>query len=233
MKLIIGNKNYSSWSLRGWLAAKQSGLSFEEITVNISGEDWENAKKNWGEVQPSSGKVPILWDGEVVIWDSLAILEYLDDKVREETHAARKDIGTESRFWPKDAVARGLCRSIVAEMHSSYLALRREMPMNVRRRVQGIALSDEAKVDIVRVLSLWAEARSRFGSGGPFLFGSYSAADIFYAPVVSRFITYGVGAPKFAQAYMESVWEHDWMQEWIAGAEEEDWRIEAFEIAAE
>ncbi|WP_230292436.1 glutathione S-transferase family protein [Croceicoccus sp. Ery5] len=233
MKLIIGNKNYSSWSLRGWLAAKQSGLSFEEITVNISGEEWEDAKKNWGDVQPSSGKVPILWDGEVVIWDSLAILEYLDDRICEEAQHARKDILAGSRFWPKDPVARGLCRSMVAEMHSAYQALRRELPMNVRRRVEGIDLSDEAKGNIVRILSLWAEARSRFGSGGPFLFGSYSAADIFYAPVVSRFMTYGIGVPKFAQAYMEAVWEHDWMQEWIAGAEEEDWRIEAFEVAAQ
>ncbi|QNE05724.1 glutathione S-transferase family protein [Croceicoccus marinus] len=233
MKLIIGNKNYSSWSLRGWLAAKQSGLSFEEITVNISGEDWEEAKKGWADVQPSSGKVPILWDGEVVIWDSLAILEYLDDKVREESLSASKAAGIGSRFWPRDPVARGLCRSMVAEMHSAYQPLRREMPMNVRRRVEGIAVSDEARGNVVRILSLWAEARSRFGSGGPFLFGSYSAADIFYAPVVSRFMTYGVGVPKFAETYMEAIWEHDWMQEWIAGAEDEDWRIEAFEIAAE
>ncbi|GGD61459.1 glutathione S-transferase family protein [Croceicoccus mobilis] len=228
MKLIIGNKNYSSWSLRGWLAAKQSGLSFEEITVNISGEDWEEAKKSWGDVQPSSGKVPVLWDDEVVIWDSLAILEYLDDKVREEGGGKAG-----SRFWPKDPVARGLCRSMVAEMHSSYAALRSEMPMNVRRRMEGHALSDAAKTDIVRVLTLWAEARARFGAGGPFLFGSYSAADIFYAPVVSRFMTYGVGVPKFAETYMEAVWEHDWMQEWITAAEEEDWQIAAFEVPAD
>src|SRR5215510_3403235 len=103
MKLIIGNKNYSSWSLRGWLAVKQSGLQFEEITVNISGEDWEEAKREWGEIAPSSGKVPILWDGDTVIWDSLAIIEYLADKVG-------RDL-----FWPADEAARGMARSMAAE----------------------------------------------------------------------------------------------------------------------
>ncbi len=217
MKLIIGNKNYSSWSLRGWLAVKQSGLSFEEITVNISGEDWEEAKRAWGDIQPSSGKVPILWDGDVVIWDSLAIIEYLADKVGRD------------RFWPKDDAARGMARSMVAEMHSSYLPLRREMPMNVRRRFEGIEISDEARINIVRILTLWAEARARFGGGGPFLFGTFSAADIIYAPIVSRFLSYGVGVPGFAQAYMQAIWEHEWMQAWIKAAEDEEWVIEQWE----
>jgi len=217
MKLIIGNKNYSSWSLRGWLAVKQSGLSFEEITVNISGEDWEEAKREWGDIQPSSGKVPILWDGDVVIWDSLAIIEYLADKVGRD------------RFWPKDDAARGMARSMVAEMHSSYLPLRREMPMNVRRRFEGLEISDEARINIVRILTLWAEARARFGGGGPFLFGTFSAADIIYAPIVSRFLSYGVGVPGFAQAYMQAVWEHEWMQAWIRAAEDEEWVIEQWE----
>lgn len=217
MKLIIGNKNYSSWSLRGWLAVKQSGLQFEEITVNISGEDWEEAKREWGEIAPSSGKVPILWDGETVIWDSLAIIEYLADKVGRE------------RFWPRDDAPRGMARSMVAEMHSSYLPLRRRLPMNVRRRVEGVQVDDEARGDIVRILSLWAEARARYGQGGPFLFGTFSAADIIYAPIVSRFLTYGVGVPGFAQAYMQAVWEHDWMQAWIKAAEDEQWVIEQWE----
>jgi len=232
MKLIIGNKNYSSWSLRGWLATKQSGLSFEEITVNISGEDWDAAKRDWGDVQPSSGKVPILWDGDAVIWDSLAIMEYLGDKLDAERSTKGGENLGRDRFWPKDPVARGMCRSMVAEMHSSYLPLRREMPMNVRRRVEGHQLSDEAMANVVRVVSLWAEARSRFGQGGPFLFGTYSAADIFYAPVVSRFITYGVGVPKFAQTYMEAMWEHEWMKQWVEAAGEEDWVIESFEVKA-
>lgn len=219
MKLIIGNKNYSSWSMRGWLAAKQSGLHFEELTVNIDGDEWSQRKQDMGEVQPSSGKVPILWDGDTVVWDSLAIMEYLADKVGRE------------RFWPKDESARGMARAMVAEMHSGFLPLRRELPMNVRRRMELSSVSDEAKHSIVRVLTLWAEARARFGSSGPFLFGTFGAADIFYAPVVSRFITYGIAVPGFAQAYMQAIWEHDWIQEWIAAAEDENWVIEQFEVA--
>ena len=220
MKLIIGNKNYSSWSLRAWLAARQSGLHFEELTVPLYGEDWEAAKLQMGDIQPSSGKVPVLWDGEAVIWDSLAILEYLADRVGRD------------RFWPKDDAARGMARSMVAEMHSSYLPLRRGLPMNMRKRFEGVPIKDEVAADIVRILTLWAEARARFGKGGPFLFGTFCAADVFYAPVVSRFLTYGVGVPGFAEAYMEAVWEHEWMQQWIAAAETEEWVIEQFEEPA-
>jgi len=218
MKLIIGNKNYSSWSMRGWLAAKQSGLHFEELTVNIDGDEWGDRKQAMGEVQPSHGKVPVLWDGDTVVWDSLAILEYLADKVGRE------------RFWPKEEAARGMARAMVAEMHSSFLSLRRELPMNVRRRIAIEDLTDSTKHDVVRILTLWAEARARFGNSGPFLFGTFGAADIFYAPVVSRFVTYGVGVPGFAQAYIEAIWEHDWTQEWIAAAEDEEWVIEQYEV---
>ena len=220
MKLIIGNKNYSSWSLRGWLAAKQSGLSFEELTVHIDGDDWQAIKRQDGEFQPSAGKVPVLWDGDVVVWDSLAILEYLADKVGRD------------RFWPKDDEARGMARAVVAEMHSSYMALRRECPMNIRRRIEGHSISDDAQGDIIRILQLWAEARARFGKGGPFLFGTFGAADVFYAPVVSRFITYGLNVPGFAQAYMQAVWEHDWMRAWVSAAENEDWTIAQYEVTA-
>ena len=217
MKLIIGNKNYSSWSLRAWLAVRQSGLSFEEITVPMFGEQWENAKQQQDGFQASSGKVPILWDGETVIWDSLAILEYLADKVGRD------------RFWPKDDAARAMARAMVAEMHSSYLSLRRECPMNIRTRHQNAKISETTRQDVVRILGLWAEARARFGSGGPFLFGTFGAADIFYAPVVSRFITYGFGVPGFAESYMQAVWTHDWLQQWIAAAEDEQWVIAQYE----
>lgn len=220
MKLILGNKNYSSWSLRGWLAMKQSGLSFEEITVPLYGEDWDTQKRDMGEIAPSHGKVPVLWDGDAVVWDSLAIVDYLADKVGRD------------RFWPKADDARAMARSMVAEMHAGYLALRRECPMNIRRRVEGTPPSAEAKADIVRILTLWAEARARFGHGGPFLFGTFCAADIFYAPVVSRFLTYGIGVPGFAQAYMQAVWEHEWLQTWIDAAEDEEWVIEQFESAS-
>ena len=217
MKLIVGNKNYSSWSLRGWLAAKQSGLMFEEITVPLYTDEWDAVKTADQNLQPSSGKVPILWDGDVVVWDSLAILEYLADKVGRD------------RFWPKDDVARGMARAMVGEMHSSYQALRSECPMNVRRRFDGFQPGEAAKRDMVRILGLWAEARSRFGGGGPFLFGSFGAADIFYAPVVSRFISYQVPVPGFAAAYMQTVWEHDWMTQWVAASENEEWVIEQYE----
>ena len=216
MKLIIGNRNYSSWSLRGWLAAKQSGLPFEELTVHIDGDDWQAMKREGGEFQPSAGKVPVLWDGEVVVWDSLAILEYLADKVGRD------------RFWPKPDDARGMARAMVAEMHSSYLPFRRNCPMNIRARL-AVEMGDDCRENIIRILGLWAEARARFGKGGPFLFGAFSAADIFYAPVVSRFITYGVPVPGFAVAYMQAVWEHEWLQDWIEAAEAEDWVIEQAE----
>jgi len=218
VKLIIGNKNYSSWSLRGWLACKQSGLGFEELTVPILGDDWDQYKRQSEDLAPSHGKVPILWDGEAVVWDSLAIIEYLSDKVGRD------------RFWPKNDAARAMARSMVAEMHSSYLALRRTCPMNIRGRVAGVEIGEEVRADIVRILTLWAEARARFGKGGPFLFGTFGAADVIYAPVVSRFLTYGIGVPGFAQAYMEAVWEHEWMQQWIAAAESEEWVIEQYEM---
>lgn len=220
MKLIIGNKNYSSWSLRGWLAAKQSGLSFEEITVHIDGDDWQATKREQDEFQPSAGKVPVLWDGDVVVWDSLSIMEYLGDRVGRD------------RFWPKDDAARGMARSMVAEMHSSYMALRRQCPMNIRTQI-GIELNEETKHDIIRILGLWAEARARYGHGGPFLFGTFGAADIFYAPIIARFLSYGIGVPGFAQAYMQAVWEHEWMQEWIAASGEEEWTITKFEVTGD
>lgn len=203
--------------MRGWLAVKQSGLAFEEIIVPIMGEQWEQQKAELGEVQPSQGKVPILWDGETVIWDSLAILEYLADKVGRD------------RFWPKDEAARGMARAMVSEMHSSFGALRSEMPMNVRRRVELSGISDQTKADIVRILGLWAEARARHGEAGPFLFGTYGAADIFFAPIVSRFMTYGIGVPGFAVAYMQAIAEHAWTQEWIGAAEDEEWVIEQYD----
>ncbi len=170
---------YAGAAYLGWLACKLSGLPFEEAVVPLYDEAWEKRREG-DEFAPSSGKVPVLWDGDAVVWDSLAIIEYLADKVGRD------------RFWPKADDARAMARSMVAEMHSSYQALRSECPMNVRRRIEGHTISEAAKADIVRILTLWAEARARFGRGGPFLFGTFSAADIIYAPVVSRFISDGL-----------------------------------------
>lgn len=218
LKLIIGNKTYSSWSLRGWLAAKQSGLHFEEVLVPLFDQDWEQRKRQ-PDLAPSAGKVPTLWDGEAVIWDSLAIIDYLADKVGRD------------RYWPKDDVARGLARSMAAEMHAGYLSLRRECPMNTRRTVTNVILSEETQADAVRILHNWAEARSRFGQYGPYLFGTFSAADIMFAPVVTRFVTYGFTLPGFAQAYAEAIMAHPWMEQYYAAAAEEPWTIERIESA--
>ncbi len=216
IKLIIGNKAYSSWSLRGWLAAKQSGLHFDEMTVPLYDETWDERKRE-EDLAPSSGKVPILWDGEAVVWDSLAIIEYLADKVGRD------------RYWPKDEVARGMARSMAAEMHCSYMSLRRECPMNIRKTFSDVTVSEDTRADAIRILQNWAEARSRFGREGPYLFGTFSAADIMFAPVVTRFVTYGFTLPGFAEAYVETMMAHPWMEEWRSAAAEEAWTIKRFE----
>jgi len=216
LKLIIGNKAYSSWSLRGWLAVKQSGLPCEEITVPLFDEEWDK-RRGGDEFAPSGGKVPILWDDKAVIWDSLAIVEWLADKT------------DKLRYWPEDEVARGMARSMASEMHSGFENLRRECPMNLRRRYPAKELSENVRAEVKRILELWAEARARHGSGGPYLFGTFSAADIMYAPVITRFITYSVPVPRFAAAYMEAMLDHPWMREWIEAAQEEPWVIERYE----
>lgn len=220
LKLVIGNKAYSSWSMRGWLAAKQSGLHFEELTVPLFNESWDERKRE-EDLAPSSGKVPILWDGEAVIWDSMAIIDYLADKVGRD------------RFWPKDDVARGMARAMCAEMHAGYMPLRRACPMNTRKVFTDTSIDEEARADAIRILQLWAEARSRFGQSGPYLFGTFSAADIMFAPIVTRFVTYGFTLPGFAQSYCDTMMGHHWMEEWYEAAEQEQWVIQKYEDAAE
>ncbi len=216
MKLIIGNKAYSSWSLRGWLACKQSGIPFEEVVVPLYDQEWEKRREG-DEFAPSSGKVPILWDGEAVVWDSLAIVEYLNDKTGN------------TRFWPKDETARAMARSMAAEMHSSFAALRRKHSMNIRQVYPAQKPDDDVLADLSRIMELWAQARARFGGEGEFLFCEFGAVDIMFAPVVTRIITYSLPVPRFAQAYMLAVIQHPFMQDWIAAAQEEDWVIEQFE----
>lgn len=216
LKLFIGNKAYSSWSLRGWLAVRQSGLPFEENVVPLYDQDWDKRREG-DEFAPSSGKVPILWDGEVVVWDSLAIIEYLAEKT------------DRTLFWPEDDAARAMARSMSAEMHSSFAALRREHSMNIRQIYQPQPPSAEVMQDIARIMQLWAEARARFAGSGDFLFGEFGAADMMFAPVVTRFVTYQLPIARFAEPYMQAVINHPFMQDWIAGAQEEDWVIEKFE----
>lgn len=217
MKLIIGNKAYSSWSLRGWLACKQSGLPFEEVVVPLYDADWDKRREG-AEFGPSSGKVPILWDGDAVVWDSLAIVDYLNDKTGN------------TNFWPTDSAARAMARSMAAEMHSSFTALRRKHSMNIRQVYPPATPDDDVLRDLARIVELWAQARARFGGDGAFLFGEFGAADIMYAPVVTRIVTYSLPVPRFAQAYMLAVLQHPFLQDWIAGAQEEDWVIEQFEM---
>ncbi|MCE7795176.1 glutathione S-transferase family protein [Sphingobium sufflavum] len=219
IKLIIGNKAYSSWSLRGWLAMKQSGLPFEELVVPLYDADWDKRREG-DEFAPSSGKVPILWDGDIVVWDSLAIVEYLNEASG----------GT--RFWPEDKGARAMARSMAAEMHSGFAALRRSYSMNIRQIYPPAPVEDAAAVDIRRVMELWAQARARYGGTGDFLFGEFGAADIMFAPVITRLITYSLPVARFAEPYMRAVVEHPFMQEWIGGAQAEDWVIERFEQQA-
>ena len=216
LKLIIGNRAYSSWSMRGWLAMKHSGLEFEELVVPMFDEAWEKRREG-DEFAPSLGKVPILWDGECVVWDSLAIVEFLADRVGRD------------RFWPQDDAARGMARSMAAEMHSGFASLRRELPMNVRRIIDGGPLSDEVRNEIDRILQLWAQARARYGGTGDFLLSDWCAVDIMFAPVVTRFVTYGVPVPPFAAAYMEAVLAQEHVAEWIDLAQVEPWVIEEYE----
>ena len=216
MKLIIGNRAYSSWSMRGWLALKASGAKFEELVVPLFDQQWEGRREG-NEFAPGGGKVPLLWDGDTVVWDSLAIIEYCAER-----------FGRES-YWPDDEAARAMARSMAAEMHSSFTNLRREMPMNVRARVKGHAVSAEVADEINRILQLWAQARARHGDGGDYLFGSWSAVDMMYAPVVTRLVTYNVPVPPFALAYIDAVLHHAHVVEWIELAQDEPWVIEQYE----
>ncbi len=216
LKLIIGNKNYSSWSMRGWLACKQSGLAFEETVVPLYDGDWVERRAT-DSFAPSSGKVPILWNGDVVVWDSLAMVEHLNE------------LTGNTKFWPDDLAARAMARSMSAEMHAGFVALRSACTMNIRRVVPPAALSPEVADDVVRIVRLWAQARARFGGTGDFLFGEFGAADIMYAPVVTRLVTYSIPVSRFAERYIAAVTAHPFVQDWIAEANAEEWTIARFE----
>jgi glutathione S-transferase len=219
LKLIIGNRAYSSWSMRGWLACRHSGEKFEEYVVPLFDAEWEKRRQG-NEFAPSLGKVPILWDGDCVVWDSLAIIDFLADR-------AGRD-----KFWPRHESARGMARSMAAEMHCSFPSLRRELPMNVRRTYPPANLADPVREEIDRILQLWAQARARFGGTGNFLFGDWCAADIMFAPVVTRFITYGVELPPFAAQYVKAVLSNPDVNDWIDQAQDEPWVIEQYETKA-
>ena len=216
LRITIGNKVYSSWSLRGWLAVKQSGLPFEEEVVALYGDEWDERRQT-AEFAASNGKVPVLWDGDNAVWESLAIIDYLADKVGRD------------RFWPADDGARALARSMASEMHAGYVALRSRHTMNLRHVYPPEPLSPEVEADVRRITSLWDQAKRRFGQGGDYLFGGFGAADIMFAPVVTRFVTYSIPIPRFAAIYAEAVLAHPFVREWLGAAQEEPWVIEKFE----
>ncbi len=200
LTLVIGNKNYSSWSLRPWLALKQAGIAFHEVAVDLYGPD---SKARILKHSPS-GKVPALIDAGLTVWDSMAICEYAAE--------------VEPTLWPLQRAARAVARAVSAEMHAGFAALRSKMPMNCKAALPGQGRTPEVERDIARIAALWEECRERFGGGGAFLFGAFSIADAMYAPVVWRFRTYAVALPPAARAYAEAMEALPAMQEWLAAA---------------
>jgi glutathione S-transferase len=208
--LYIGNRNYSSWSLRGWLAAKLAGAPFREVMVQLTG----TANPGWREFSPSR-RVPCLHDGDVRVWESLAIAEYLAER-----HPG---------MWPSDAAARAWARSVSAEMHSGFSHLRQDMTMCIRERVDVRPWSESLQADVARVDEIWNDGRGRFGAGGAFLCGAFSLADAFYAPVAFRFQTYGVTPSGAAETYWRALLAHPFVREWEAAALAETTIVEADE----
>ena len=206
LTLVIGNKNYSSWSMRPWVLMRQLGIAFEERKLRFHSTEWDAEIERWS----PSRLVPVLWRGSQSVWDSLAIMETLA-----EWHP-------EKSVWPRDDAARAFARSIAAEMHSGFRDLRNHMPMNIRASHPGKGMTPEVKANIERIEGLWGEARKRFGAGGAFLFGAFSAADAMYAPVVMRFKTYGVGLGSEAARYCEAMRAAPALRAWIEGALEEE-----------
>lgn len=213
--LVIGNRNYSSWSLRAWLALAATGAEYDEIVIPLRQAD---TRENILRHSPS-GKVPVLRHGDTVIWDSLAIAEYLAEHI--------PDAG----LWPSGIEARAAARAVSAEMHAGFVALRRNMPMNIRAGVAKATpdLADDVQLDVNRIEAIWRDCRQRFGGGGEFLFGGFTIADAMYAPMASRFATYGIAIEDTAQAYVEAVLGHPMMVEWTEAARNETWIIPEFE----
>jgi glutathione S-transferase len=202
LTLVIGNKNYSSWSMRPWVLLRQLGIPFEEVKLRFHSAEWDAGIGRWS----PSGLVPVLWRGKVAVWDSLAILETVA-----EWHPGQG-------AWPEDPAARAFARSACAEMHAGFRDLRARMPMNIRSRHAGKGMTPEVRANVDRIERLWGEARARFGAGGDFLFGRFSAADAMFAPVVTRFSTYAVPLGPEAARYCEAVKAASGVRAWVEGA---------------
>ncbi|WP_426756951.1 glutathione S-transferase family protein [Myxococcus sp. Y35] len=198
LTLIIGSKNYSSWSLRPYLALAHTGQPFQEVVVQLAQPDTDETIARYS----PSRRVPVLQHGDLTVWDSLAICEYLAETF------------PEAQLWPEDKAARAVARAVTAEMHSSFAALRQHMSMNLRARKPGKGREPGVAEDIARVQAIWNDCRGRFGQGGPFLFGRFSIADAFYAPVVTRFVTYEVELDAVSAAYRDAVLALPALQKW-------------------
>lgn len=205
LTLVIGNKNYSSWSLRPWLSMKQAGLDFTEIRIPL---DTLTSHEEIRRYSPS-GRVPVLLDGKLTVWESLAICEYVAERFA-------------PTLWPEDAALRAVARSISAEMHAGFVKLRENMPMDCRARYPGLGMNPGVQADIDRITAIWRECRNNFGTSGDFLFGQFAIADAMFAPVVSRFVTYGVKLDAVAQAYADAIWALPAMHEWLNAASHEE-----------
>jgi glutathione S-transferase len=212
LTLVIGNRNYSSWSLRAWLLLKHLGLEFDEIVITLDRPDTRDQLERHG----PSGRVPVLRHGELRIWDSLAICEYAAELT--------------GKGWPQSREARAVARSVCAEMHSGFATLRSLWPMNARARNRHTVITPALEADIERIEEIWNDCRARFGAGSAWLFGEYSVADAMYAPVVLRFNTYGARISQSARWYMASVLEDASLQEWLQGARQEPWTIATEEV---
>jgi glutathione S-transferase len=209
MNLYIGNKVYSSWSLRPWIVMKAKDIAFQETLVELRAHDTPERIKKFS----PSGKVPCLVDGDVTVWESLAIMEYLAEKFPDKS------------IWPKDAKARAHARAISSEMHAGFQPLRQACPMAITQRFQSKPLPADVATNVARITAIWNEARAKFGAAaqGPFLYGDFSAADGMYAPVISRFYTYGIKVDAVCQVYMDAMRAHPAYQAWVAEAAAEPW----------
>jgi glutathione S-transferase len=213
LRYVMADKAYSSWSVRPWLVLKAFDIPFAETTIAL---DRPETRAEILEHSPTA-KLPCLIDGDLAIWDSLAIIEYLAENY--------PDRG----IWPKDKKARARARSACAEMHSGFPNLRKECPMNLRREVRAIVLSEEAKADVARIEALWRQCRERRAEKGPFLFGAFSAADAYFAPVANRLRVYSIEASQDAKTYMDALDAHPAVRELLAAAKNEPWRIAKYE----
>jgi glutathione S-transferase len=209
--LYVGNRNYSSWSIRGSLLVRQSGIDCREVVIPL---DTDEYRAKIASLSPTR-RVPVLHIDELVIWDSLAIAEFLHERA------------PDTRIWPVEPTARALARSVSAEMHSGFAALRSQMPMDIRSK-HTVPTTEELTRDIERIEEIWRECRARHSRGGDFLFGAWCAADAMFAPVVTRFRTYGVQLSRGAQQYADSVWKWPVLQDLVAEAAAEPWTIDYF-----